>query len=221
MSHIQSSADGPQRYTRSTALLASVVLAALLNAGALAFVTRLETTAAVAPNSPKSIGGRLAVQLLPMRPAAVAPPERTVPAAGPVAAPTPAAALPQPAPAPTPTATPPPAFVDMPSPNLPTVEAPGPVRFYTYDEVESPAAPTADWALDAAALDNIGVTRLVFEILVNERGDVLMCSVLEPAELAAETRQNLEQRLAETVLQPAIRAGRLVASMRRIELTVE
>ena len=95
-----------------------------------------------------------------------------------------------------------------------------PTLFYGFQEVDSPAYPTSDWNLDVDALDAIGVTRLVFEVLISDGGDVVGCTVLDPTELTDDVRRRLEQRLSETTLEPARRAGQLVASMRRIELVV-
>ena len=87
-------------------------------------------------------------------------------------------------------------------------------------EVDSPAYPRSDWNLDVDALEAVGISRLVFEVLVNDRGEVVECTVLDPTGLPDDARRGLEQRLRETNLQPAQRAGQLVASMRRIELVV-
>jgi hypothetical protein len=95
-----------------------------------------------------------------------------------------------------------------------------PTLFYGFQEVDSPAYPTSDWNLDVDALDAIGVTRLVFEVLISDSGDVVGCTVLDPTDLTDDVRRRLEQRLSETTLEPARRAGQLVASMRRIELVV-
>ncbi|MDQ6681011.1 MAG: hypothetical protein M3Y67_08615 [Pseudomonadota bacterium] len=97
---------------------------------------------------------------------------------------------------------------------------PNPVRFYTFSEVDSPAAPDSDWNLDVGALDAIGLKRLVFEVLVSDRGEIVGCTILDPPGLDDNVRRGLEQRLRETSLQPALRAGRFVASERRIELFV-
>ena len=97
-------------------------------------------------------------------------------------------------------------------------QIPSEVRFYTFSEVDRAAAPESDWNLDVEALDAIGVRRLVFEVLVSDRGDIVECTVLDPVGLDGEVKRDLEQRLSATQLQPALRAGRLVASVRRIEL---
>lgn len=94
------------------------------------------------------------------------------------------------------------------------------VLFYPFSEVDRPAYPESDWNLNIDLLDQIGVQRLVFEVLVNDRGEVVGCAVLEPSSLADEVKRDLETRLSETPLLPAVRAGQLVASVRRIELLV-
>jgi hypothetical protein len=94
------------------------------------------------------------------------------------------------------------------------------VRFYGFDEVERPAVPTDDWNLGIDTLDELGVSRVVFEVLVSDQGEVVGCAVMEPSELAEEAKSRLEAQLRETQLQPAVRAGVPVASIRRIEMNV-
>ena len=98
--------------------------------------------------------------------------------------------------------------------------APQPVVFYAFHEVEKPAFPESDWNLDIESLDAIGVQRLAFEVLISDRGDVVGCTVLAPADLTDEVKHGLEQRLSATRLLPAERQGQFVASVRRIDLTV-
>jgi len=95
-----------------------------------------------------------------------------------------------------------------------------PVVFYSFREVDNAAFPASDWNLDVASLDAIGVERMVFEVLVSNRGEIVGSSVLAPADLPAEVRRDLEKRISETTMLPASRAGQLVASVRRIELIV-
>jgi len=123
-----------------------------------------------------------------------------------------------------------PAAAHRPPPSLPmartTLPAKPPgestqqVLFYTFHEVDSPAFPESDWNLDVESLDSVGVQRLVFEVLVSDRGQIVGCTVLAPTNLAGDVKRNLETRLSETPLLPALRAGQLVASVRRIELVV-
>lgn len=104
--------------------------------------------------------------------------------------------------------------------NTKSEETVQPVLFYPFREVDSPAFPSSDWNLDIDTLDQFGVERLVFEVLVNDRGEVVGCSVLQPTNLADDIKRDLEKRLSETSLLPALRSGQLVASVRRIELIV-
>ena len=94
------------------------------------------------------------------------------------------------------------------------------VMFYAFREVDSPASPETDWNLDVETLDQIGVQRLVFQVLISDRGDVVGCTVLEPSDLADDVKRDLEKLLSQTKVRPALRAGQLVASVRRIELLV-
>ena len=95
-----------------------------------------------------------------------------------------------------------------------------PTHFYAFNEVERAAEPDSDWNLDPSALDAAGIEKLVFEIFVDRAGAVVGCVVLEPSGLNDEVRGSLEQRLRSTTLQPAIRGGVNVPSVRRIEVSV-
>lgn len=94
------------------------------------------------------------------------------------------------------------------------------VRFYTLSEVHTPAAPLDDWNLDIDALDRLGLARLAFELLIDARGEIVECRVIDPPALASEQRADLERHLASTRMTPALRDGRPVASARRIELFI-
>ena len=94
------------------------------------------------------------------------------------------------------------------------------VMFYTFREVDSPAVPETDWNLGVETLDQIGLQRLVFEILISDRGEVVGCTVLEPSGLTDDVKRDLERLLSQTKVLPALRAGQLVASVRRIEILV-
>ncbi|MEP7296023.1 MAG: hypothetical protein ABI702_07525 [Burkholderiales bacterium] len=96
-----------------------------------------------------------------------------------------------------------------------------PVKFYPFREVDDAAYPESDWNLDVDTLDRLGVGRLVFEVMVSERGRVVGCTVLEPADAPEDVKRDLEKRLSDTPFLPAVRAGQLVASVRRIELVVD
>ena len=95
-----------------------------------------------------------------------------------------------------------------------------PVRFYRFAEVDKPAQPDSDWSLDTAALDTAGVSRLVFQVFVDSEGKIVDCSILEPRTLNALSRKSLEDRLKQTTLTPALRAGVAVASVRKIEVSI-
>lgn len=107
------------------------------------------------------------------------------------------------------------------TPSAPPAEG-EPMRFYGFGEVDRPAEPEpdSDWNLDPAALDVLGVQALVFDIFISRTGEVIDCEIVEPRSLTDEARFSLQQRVRETVLQPAIRHEVAVASVRRIEISV-
>ena len=183
----------------------------MLNAGAIGLATQASThwqgITSPAAESPRSAS----MMLVPI------PDEPAVPAAVVMAAATETPV--------TPTRVPPRAPVGLPAfRTTPAAETTAPppqqVLFYTYREVDTPAFPESDWNLDVGVLDEIGVQRLVFEVLVSDHGQVVGCTVLQPADLTDDVKRGLEKRLSETSLLPALRAGQLVASVRRIELLV-
>ena len=94
------------------------------------------------------------------------------------------------------------------------------MRFYRSDEVDLPAQPDSDWNLDAVTLAEAGLSALVFDMLIGPQGEVISCTIVGPDVLRAELREALEGRLRQTVLQPALKAGEPVASVRRIEVSV-
>ena len=192
---------------RPVALVACGVLAVILNAGAIGLATETSSLLAGVETSANESPHRSAVMLVSV-PSEPALPTIAHDAGPPVAT----------------RATP-----HRPPQNLPTArtgaaatesEPPQQVLFYTFREVDSPAFPESDWNLDVESLDSIGVQRLVFEVLVSDRGQVVGCMVLDPPNLADDVKRQLETRLSETPLLPALRGGRLVASVRRIELLV-
>ena len=93
-------------------------------------------------------------------------------------------------------------------------------HFFGYDEVDTPARPSTDWNLDPAALDDIHSDRLVFDVYVSDTGEVIGCTVREPATLSDSERDSITSRLRGTVLTPALRSGRPVSSTRTIEISV-
>lgn len=101
---------------------------------------------------------------------------------------------------------------DVQAPNTQTI------RFYRFTEVDRPADPQADWAVEAQALERLGLERLAFEVLINDRGEIVGCTIIDPPALADDLRNELEGKLRETPMNPAERSGQRVASARRIEL---
>ena len=96
-----------------------------------------------------------------------------------------------------------------------------PVRFYRLSEVDSPAEPEADWALDLDELDALGLDRVAFEVLVSDRGVIVSCVLLDGVGLPPDVRAGLEQRLRSTDMRPATLGGTRVASIRHVELYVD
>lgn len=92
-------------------------------------------------------------------------------------------------------------------------------HFYRWHEVERAAEPESDWNLDAATLNAAGVPTLVFDIFISESGEVVACTIVAPEALPLELRLELEERVRQTPLRPAIRVGTPVASVRRIEVS--
>ena len=197
---------------RPAALAACAVLAVMLNAGAIGLATqasaRWHGVAALKSESPHGAPMVLVPVPVPDEPAIPAAPAALPATDTPVSAPR----VPGPAPTSPPTA--------RTAPDAEATEPVQPILFYTYREVDTPAFPESDWNLDVGILDEIGVQRLVFEVLVSDHGQVVGCTVLQPADLADDVKRGLEKRLSETSLLPALRAGQLVASVRRIELLV-
>lgn len=199
--------------TRPAALTACAVLAVMLNAGAIGLASDASSPwSDIATSTPDNNPHRVAVVLI-AAPDSLGEPASLSQRSRPVAV---SARVPETvhrlsASIPTASTVPPSAAANEPPP---------PVLFYPFREVDSPAFPSTDWNLDVDTLDQFGVQRLVFEVLVNDRGEVVGCSVLQPSNLADDVRHDLERRLSETSLLPALRAGQLVASVRRIELVV-
>jgi len=102
-----------------------------------------------------------------------------------------------------------------------SITAADPIRFYRLSEVDEPAEPAAEWAIDLQSLDALGLGHLAFEVLVSDRGAVVSCAVLNAPGLNDEVRASLESRLMSTNMKPAVRAGLRVASVRHVELYVE
>ena len=84
--------------------------------------------------------------------------------------------------------------------------------------VDTPAMPKTDWQIDLQSLDRLGASRIVFEILVDEHGQVLRCRLEEPVDAPSDLAASLQSALQLTPMVPAVRRGSPVASLRRIEL---
>jgi len=93
-------------------------------------------------------------------------------------------------------------------------------HFFAYDDVETPARPYTDWNLEASVLDELGIERLVFDVYINDAGEVIGCTVMEPDSLTSEAKDAIAARLRATSLTPAVRGGRAVASFRTIDLFI-
>jgi hypothetical protein len=94
-------------------------------------------------------------------------------------------------------------------------------HYYAFSEVDVPAQPESDWGLDAATLEQLAITQLVFEVWINELGQVVQLTVVQPQDLPPQGLQILTTKVLQSVVLPALRVGKPVASRRRIELSVE
>lgn len=104
---------------------------------------------------------------------------------------------------------------------MPPAQAFVELQFFRLGEVDEPAEPASDWTVDVATLDEFGVDRVTFELLVSDRGEIVNCALAAPLDLHPEVRQQLEARLRKTEMRPAVKEGSRVASYRRIELYVD
>ena len=158
---------------------------------------------------------------LAVKPAAAPPPPRPAMALRWVAAPAPLAA---PAAAESATNTEPAGasalFTSPPTGSL--VEASRGPEFLASDEVDEPARPLHAWTLDAEALSSLGITRIVFDVWVDEHSALVALRVvhLEPA-ASADLAPLVEARLADTLMTAALVGGRPVTHRQRIELAWE
>lgn len=95
-------------------------------------------------------------------------------------------------------------------------------RYFDASELDQEAQPLPDWAIDAPGLYSVGLRRAVMQIFVSDAGEAVRC-VLESAEpdtLTSLVKAPLERQVCSTLLSPALREGRTVASVRRIELLI-
>ncbi len=95
-------------------------------------------------------------------------------------------------------------------------------RYFDTSEVDHEAQPIPDWAIDAPGLYSVGLRRAVLQVFVSDAGQAVRCVVeaAEPETLMALVKETLERQVCSTPLAPAVRDGRAVASVRRIELLV-
>jgi hypothetical protein len=96
-----------------------------------------------------------------------------------------------------------------------------PIPYYNFPDVDTPAEPESDWNLDAATLDGLGLTTLIFDVYISHTGEVVGLTILQPEGLDEAVRTRLQQRMSLTTVQPAVREGRAVNSVRRIRLSTE
>jgi hypothetical protein len=96
-----------------------------------------------------------------------------------------------------------------------------PIPYYNFPDVDTPAEPESDWNLDAATLDGLGLKTLVFDVYISHTGEVVGLTILQPEGLDDAARTRLQQRMSLTTVQPAVREGRAVNSVRRIRLSTE
>lgn len=95
-------------------------------------------------------------------------------------------------------------------------------RYFDTSEVDHEAQPIPDWTIDAPGLYSVGLRRAVMQVFVSDAGQAVRCVVesAEPESLMGLVKESLERQVCSTPLDPAVRDGRAVASVRRIELLV-
>jgi hypothetical protein len=115
----------------------------------------------------------------------------------------------------------PPASFAPPAANSPA-DAPRGPEFLASGEVDEPARPLDTWTLDAEALLALGITRIVFDVWVDEHAALVGLRVvrMEPA-TSADLAPLVEARLAGTPMAAARMGGRPVAHRQRIDLAWE
>jgi hypothetical protein len=98
------------------------------------------------------------------------------------------------------------------------------IRFYLFDEVETPAIPLDDWMLPQSDHGSIyGLQSAIFRIWILNTGDIQDVSILStvPAILDADQTRALIEGIKKTRVRPAFRYGEPVASERTIEMVFE
>lgn len=95
-----------------------------------------------------------------------------------------------------------------------------PRRYFDVSEVDTPAAPTPDWALDPMLLTRNAIQSLKVEVLVSETGRAERCTVLSMQPARPALRSLIAKQLCETHLTPAMRSGVAVPSVRHVEILI-
>lgn len=91
-------------------------------------------------------------------------------------------------------------------------------RYFDVSEVDQPAIPTPDWALDAETLVHNGVRSLRVEVLVSDKGRPEKCSVQAMVPPRPVLYQAIARQVCSTRLTPAMRQGVAVPSVRHVEI---
>lgn len=93
-------------------------------------------------------------------------------------------------------------------------------RYFDITEVDAPAMPVPDWALDPEMLTARSVRILRADVWINAHGkpDRCVISSMEPSVPSLEVV--IARQLCKTSLTPALRRGVPVASMRHLEIVV-
>lgn len=91
-------------------------------------------------------------------------------------------------------------------------------RYFDVSEVDQPAMPTPDWALDADMLVRNGVRTLRVEVLVSDKGRAEKCTVQSMEPPRPTLHQAIARQVCATRLTPAMRQGVAVASVRHVEI---
>ncbi len=97
------------------------------------------------------------------------------------------------------------------------------IRFYTIEEVDRPALPRLDWELPLDSLAAAGLRRLVIQLWILDSGKIIGADIISatPPVLKEPDRRNIEQRLMQTDVAPAVKGVQRVASQRTLEIVFE
>lgn len=179
--------------------LLALLVSLALHYGLLAMLARSPATS---PSTSPTAGPGLMVQVLP---AVAAAADAAAPALSPNAPATRAAPDPEPTRSPA---------------RLATSHS---TRFYTLEEVDQPALPRLDWLLPLDRLAAAGLRRLVVQIWILETGAIADIAILSagPAPLGPRDQDEIAAWLRRTELNPALKSGRPVASVRTLEMAFD